>query len=49
MLNVGRNVAYALMNSDCFPSIQIGKKWYVAEGSLRSWLKDNEYSKIKLD
>lgn len=48
-LNIGRNVAYSLMKSDCFPSIQIGKKWFVSERALKEWLKDNEYSSIKLD
>lgn len=49
VLKMGRNNAYSLMKSECFPSIKIGKKYYVSEESLKAWIKDNEYSKIILD
>ena len=49
ILKVGRNVAYELMKSDCFPSIKIGKKRVVYKENLEEWLKDNAYSSIILD
>ncbi len=49
VLKIGKNSAYALMKSDCFPSVQIGRKWLVSEDSLKEWLKDNEYSSIIIE
>jgi len=49
VLKIGKNSAYSLMKSDCFPSVQIGRKWLVSEESLKEWLKDNEYSSIIIE
>lgn len=49
ILKIGKNSAYALMKSECFPSTQLGRKWLVSAEALKSWLKDNEYSKIILE
>ncbi len=49
ILKIGKNSAYSLMRSNCFPSVQIGRKWLVSEESLKEWLKDNEYSSIIIE
>ena len=46
VLKIGKNSAYSLMQSECFPSIQIGRKWLVSEDALKEWLDDNKYSSI---
>lgn len=49
ILKIGKNSAYNLMKSNCFPSVQIGRKWLISEEALAEWLKDNEYSSIKIE
>lgn len=38
MFDIGKNQAYALMNSEGFPSIRLNRKIYVEEDALREWL-----------
>ncbi len=39
ILKIGKNQAYALMNSKAFPSYRIGNKLYVTDDALAEWLK----------
>lgn len=48
ILCVGRDTAYALMHSSSFPSIKIGKRYYVSEEALAEWLKRYEGKVYKL-
>lgn len=43
VLNIGRDKAYSLMRSKAFPSIRIGRSYFVTEEELNSWLKGNRY------
>ena len=47
-LRIGRDKAYALMKSRGFPSICIGKRYYVTEAALSEWLKNYEYKEYNL-
>lgn len=38
ILHCGRNVAYNLMNSKDFPSIQVGKRLYVEKKEFEKWI-----------
>lgn len=38
ILHIGKNKAYALMNSSIFPSYRLNKNLYVTEESLKEWL-----------
>lgn len=42
VLRCGKNQAYSLMKSDCFPSIRINSKYIVTKASLDDWLKKNK-------
>ncbi len=48
ILSVGRDKAYALMKSDDFPSIKIGRDYYVTEENLRLWLEESAGKEIEL-
>ncbi len=48
-LGIGKNTAYALMKSECFPSIQLGRKWIIEEDAFYEWIKDNRYSKVIIE
>ena len=48
-LKIGRNSAYNLMQTEGFPSLQIGRKWLVSEEALREWLIDNEFNQININ
>ncbi len=41
ILKCGKNQAYLLMKSDCFPSVRINSKYIVTEENLISWLQKN--------
>ena len=45
-LGVGRDTAYALMRSKGFPSLKIGKRYYVSKEALTRWIKQMEHRKI---
>lgn len=42
LFNIGKNNAYALMNSESFPSIRINRKIYVEKRKLKKWLDTYE-------
>ena len=40
ILHVGKNRAYELMKSDCFPTIRINNRMYVNRDRLYQWIED---------
>ena len=48
VLHVGRDTAYALMKSQGFPSILIGKRYFVTERALRDWIRQYEYKEFAI-
>lgn len=38
ILNIGRNTAYALLNSGAIPSLRIGKKWRIPRDAVLHYL-----------
>lgn len=40
-LGIGKDKAYALMRSEGFPSIRIGKQYIITMLNLKNWLNDN--------
>lgn len=38
-LNIGRDSAYALMRAKAFPSIKIGRRYFVSKEALARWLE----------
>ena len=38
ILNIGRNTAYALLNSGEIPSFRIGKKWRIPKDAVLHYL-----------
>ena len=45
---LSRDKAYALMQASAFPSIQIGKTYFVTEENFRKWLVENTGRKFAL-
>lgn len=41
-LKIGRDTAYALMHADGFPSLKIGRRYYVTQEALAHWLSRYE-------
>jgi len=39
ILKIGKNQAYALMNSSAFPSYRLGGRLYVTQDALEEWLQ----------
>ncbi len=48
VLRIGRDKAYALMKSKGFPSICIGKRYYVTTKALNDWIKQYEYKQFAI-
>lgn len=48
ILKIGRDRAYALFHSSGFPSLKIGKRYYVSEKALEKWLEKYEGREFKL-
>ena len=48
IFNCGRNKALALMSIKTFPSIKIGRTYFVEEQELYIWLKKNKYNRVDL-
>lgn len=48
LLNIGRDKAYSLMHSKSFPSMRLGRKYYVQEQALQEWLVKNRYKTVIL-
>ena len=40
ILHVGRDRAYELLKSDCFPTIKINNRYYVSYDHLQKWIDD---------
>lgn len=47
-LGTGRDATYNLVRSKTFPSIKIGKKYYIDREEFDKWRKRNLYSEIIL-
>ena len=47
-LNVGRDRAYNLMHAKGFPSIKIGRRYYVEPEELHKWIQRYTYREFKL-
>ena len=45
VLRIGRDKAYALMKSNGFPSLCIGKRYFVTTKALNDWIKCYEHKK----
>ena len=45
VLRIGRDKGYALMKSTGFPSVVIGKRYFVSTRALDDWLKRYEYKR----
>ncbi len=45
ILGIGRNTAYALLNSGAIPAIRIGKKWRVPKDAVLHYLGQWKSSK----
>ena len=41
-LSIGRDTAYALMRSSGFPSMKVGRRYFVSEKALETWVKNME-------
>lgn len=48
MFHIGRNKAYALMKSDGFPTIRIGRKIVIPKLQLEQWVEENMGCKISM-
>lgn len=48
-LGIGAEKAYALMHSIDFPSMKIGKTYFVTREKFDDWLKESEGKEIQLD
>ncbi len=48
ILRLGKNQAYALMNSKVFPSFRIGNKLLIAEDALNNWIAKAQGKNISL-
>ncbi len=47
-LSIGRDTAYALMRANGFPSMKLGKRYFVSEEALEIWIKNMENRKFVL-
>lgn len=47
-LHIGKNRAYELLKSACFPSIKINSRYYVTSKNLSKWLQDYTYRQYQL-
>ena len=48
ILDIGKDRAYALMHSNSFPSMQIGRTYCVTMSNLEAWLEKNTGKAITL-
>lgn len=48
ILNIGRDTCYSLVKSKAFPSIKIGKRYFVSQESLAKWLATYEHKEFKI-
>lgn len=47
-LGIGRDKSIALMRSQGFPSLQLGKKYIVTSKALEEWLDHNRNQQVNL-
>lgn len=47
-MGFGMEKTYALMHSVDFPSMKLGKSYFVTEENLEKWLKESEGKEIQL-
>lgn len=47
-LNISRDKSYALMHAAAFPSIKIGRRYYVEDRKLRTWLDSYAHKSFAL-
>jgi len=38
---LSKNNTYALIHSEGFPTVKIGKKYYIAKEGLKKWIEEN--------
>ncbi len=48
IMKIGKAKAYALMQSDSFPSMRIGATYFVTEDNLKKWLNEYVHRSIAL-
>ncbi len=48
ILKIGKDRAYALMQSEEFPSVKIGAMYYVTEENLKKWLNESAHKTIRI-
>ncbi len=48
IFSIGRNKAIALMNTEGFPAIKLGRTYRVERESLRRWVKEHEGKEINI-
>lgn len=48
VLRIGRDKAYALIKSEGFPSICLGKRYIVTDKALNEWLSSYEHKQFVL-
>ncbi len=41
IFHMGKNTAYALMNSKGFPTLRINERLFVSPDALQKWINDN--------
>ena len=48
LLKIGRDKAYSLMHAKSFPSMKIGRRYFVHEQALQEWLVKNCHKTVVL-
>ena len=48
ILGIGRDKAYALMKSDAFPSVKLGKRYIISKADLIAWIDTYKYSAYQI-
>ena len=49
ILGCSKETVYRLFNNKFFPSMRIGKNWYISQKALDKWLEMYEYKDYALD
>lgn len=48
ILGIGRDTAYALMHSQAFPAMKIGRRYFVSKDVLYDWIAKHTYKSFQL-
>ncbi len=48
IMKIGRDKAYALLKSKDFPSIKIGRNYYILEDDFLQWINDYKGGEYKI-